>query len=300
MESSQRASLISQAGVSLVERERLQKLPRRKKPKVEPWVFQAERQRAFDPSTPSGLVLLDRSAQLELEGPGTTPTLLAAYMVVRVGERITTNFKGGRQFYFVIHGSGTSACSSEVVRWAESDAFYLPGGHRAEHKAESDSLLYVISDEPLARFLEFEPVKSKEKPLHYASADILKEQKEELKITGKSGVVHFGRNDQIVYSSFLPAWKWLVPGEHQKPHRHAAVAIQLFIASSKSYSFIGDKKIEWQDFTVAVTPAGELHSHHNEGDDIAVYLVSQDFPLYRYMRTYWHEEPISEVFTHDW
>lgn len=293
--SSQKATLISQAGVSLVERQL-----GRGRPKVEPWVFHEERQLAFDPNTPSGMVLLDRSEQLEMLGPGTTPTLLAAYIVVRAGETVTTQFRGSREFYYVIHGNGTTSCGGELVHWNGGDALYLPGGKGADHRASCDSLLYVVSDEPLARFLGLQPGASTEEPLHYGAAGIYDAQASELELTRKSGVVYFGREGEVLYSSFVPAWKWLVPGEHQTPHHHAAVAVQLFVSGSRACSIIGDQRLEWRDFTVAVTPAGQLHSHHNEGEDVAIYLVTQDFPLYRHMRTYWHEEPATGVSFHDW
>ncbi|MCS5697930.1 cupin domain-containing protein [Cyanobium sp. FGCU-52] len=300
MASSPQATLISRGGVSLVERQGLQQKPRKGKPKVEPWVFHAERKRAFDPETPSGLVLLDRSEQLQMQGPGTTPTLLAAYIVVHAGETLTTQFQGGREFYFVIRGHGTSSGKGERLAWSAGDAFYLPAGNAAAHRAESDSVIYVVSDEPLARFLGLQARPSSEQPLHYGGNAIRATQASTLNLTGTSGVVHFGRDAEVLYSSFVPAWKWLVPDEHQSPHRHAAVAVQLFVAGSKAYSIIGDQRIEWQDFTVTVTPAGKLHSHHNEGEDVAIYLVTQDFPLYRHLRTYWHEEPASGVCFQDW
>ncbi|PZO53205.1 MAG: hypothetical protein DCF15_12985, partial [Phormidesmis priestleyi] len=68
----------------------------------------------------------------------------------------------------------------------------------------------------------------------------------------------------------------------------------------QSYSIIDGDRVLWQDFTVAVSPAGSLHSHHNEGDDLGIYLVAQDFSLHRYLRTYWYEEPESQTYRHDW
>jgi quercetin dioxygenase-like cupin family protein len=294
---SPQATLISAAGVSLVQRRRR---PRRPQPPVQPWVFREERQLAFASDAASGLVLLDRSRELDLPGPGTTPSLLAAYLVIRSGEEVRSRFQGGLEFYFVIHGQGTSGWEGGCVSWQEGDVFYLPGGKDVAHQAMSDSRLYVLSDQPLARFLGLGPQGSTDQPLHYSGRDIRNAQALEYQTTGKSGVLHFGCDTHIVHSSFLPVWKWLRPGEHQVSHRHVAVAVQLFVTGHNSTSTIGDQRVRWEDFTVCVTPAGWLHAHQNEGDDVAVYLVAQDLPLYRYLRTYWHEEPDTGILLQDW
>jgi hypothetical protein len=158
----------------------------------------------------------------------------------------------------------------------------------------------VLTDQPLAEFLELQPARSNEQPLHYSGRDIQDAQDHEYRETGKSGVVHFGLDDYIVHSSFVPSWKWLRPGERQVSHRHAAVAVQMFVSGDNCFSVVGDQRVNWQKYAVAITPPGCLHSHHNEGDAIGVYLVAQDLPLYRYLRTYWHEEPATGVCLQDW
>lgn len=295
----QRATLITGSGASLTQRQRDR--PRSAPPAVQPWVFRAERQRAFDPQTPSGLVLLDRSEHLNLEGPGTTPSLLAAYLKVRSGAEVSTDFQGSLEVYYVIHGAGHSTWGDNTLHWQAGDVFFLPGGNSVYHQATAgDSLLYVLSDEPLARFLGLRPAQGKFEPTHYLARDIQAAQTALIEQTQDSGVIHFGRDAGVVYSSFLPTWKWIVPGEHQAPHRHAAVAIQLLIAGQHSYSIINGNRLEWEDFTVVISPAGSLHSHHNEGSDLGIYLVTQDFPLYRYLRTYWHEQPDPYFCLQDW
>jgi hypothetical protein len=109
--STPQATLISGTGVSLVKRQRR---PRQPQPRISPWVFHAEWQRAFAPDAATSLVLLDRSQELHLPGPGTTPSLLAGYIVVRAGQELRTHFRGGREFYFVIHGEGQSTWEGGV------------------------------------------------------------------------------------------------------------------------------------------------------------------------------------------
>lgn len=298
-----KATLISQAGASLTQRQNSQ--PRQPPPAVETWTFKTERQQAFDPQVPSGVVLLDRSKHLRLSGPGTTPSLLAAYIKINATERVTTCFQGGLEFYYVIRGEGRSYWGEERIEehiaWQAGDLFFLPSGQPVHHQSlAADGLLYVVSDQPLAQFLRLTTAQTNFEPLHYLATEVEAAQQSLLQETGSSGVIHFGQERQFVYSAFLPTWKWIVPGEHQLPHRHAAVAVQLFVAGKNSYSIIDDDHIDWQDYTVAISPAGSLHSHHNVGDDLGIYLVAQDFPLHRYLRTYWYEEPESSVHRTDW
>ena len=49
--------------------------------------FLAERDRAFDSATPTGLVALDASDVLATPYPATTPSLLVQYLRIRGGER---------------------------------------------------------------------------------------------------------------------------------------------------------------------------------------------------------------------
>ncbi|PZO56949.1 MAG: hypothetical protein DCF15_07860, partial [Phormidesmis priestleyi] len=221
--------MITQAGASWQQRQQSQ--PRQPPPAVQSWVFHSERQQAFDPHQPSGLLLLDRSKQLQLKSPGTTPSLLAAYIKVKAQESITTCFQGGLEFYFVICGEGRSEWGGGVIAWQPGDLFFLPGGSRIHHQAaDSDALVYALTDEPLARFLGLQAGQNKFEPIHYLAKDVQAAQAAAIEHTRKSGVMHFGRKqgqaEEFVYSSFLPTWKWIVPGEHQRPHCHAAVAVQ--------------------------------------------------------------------------
>jgi hypothetical protein len=54
--------------------------------------FLAERDRAFDATSPSGLIALDISANLCTKYPATTPTLLCRYVNIRAAEQLRTTF----------------------------------------------------------------------------------------------------------------------------------------------------------------------------------------------------------------
>jgi quercetin dioxygenase-like cupin family protein len=299
---SERALLMGAAGVSLAKRQnKLKKIA--PPPPVPTWVFKDERLRAFSPDTPTSLIPLDLSDRLHVASPATTPSMLACYIRVRCKEQLTTHFSAGTEFYYVIHGEGRTSWDQEEIFWKSGDAFFLPGGHKVLHTSNNnDCLLYVLSDEPLATFLNLTASIRDDslKAVHYLAEEVNAFQSEMLHETKESGVVHFGIEAQIVHGSFFPTWKWMIPGEQQIPHRHAAAAIQLFIGGTKSYSMIDGERVDWQDYTVAVSPPGSLHSHHNDGEDLGIYLVTQDFPLHKHLRTYWYEEPDSNIYLHDW
>ena len=54
--------------------------------------FLAERDRAFDAGSPTGLVALDICADLCTTYPATTPTLLCRYVKIRAAEQLRTAF----------------------------------------------------------------------------------------------------------------------------------------------------------------------------------------------------------------
>jgi gentisate 1,2-dioxygenase len=77
----------------------------------------------------------------------------------------------------------------------------------------------------------------------------------------------------------------LEPGENQRPHRHNGVAITLAIEGHGVYSIIEDEHIDWSIGAAQITPATELHSHHNRGAVRMESLVVQDEGLHFYTRT---------------
>ena len=48
---------------------------------------------------------------------------------------------------------------------------------------------------------------------------------------------------------------------------------------------IGGARCAWTPFATLVTPATEPHSHHNEGDERAMFLIVQDGGLHYHART---------------
>lgn len=293
-----RAAYFGTAGVSLSERrERASFTP---PPPVPARVFLAELEHARSCTT-STLIHLDQAEALGVPAPATTPSILSAYAALRPEEPLVTTFQTGVEYWYVVEGEGTSTQDGHTIEWRAGDLFFLPGARPVEHRSAGSALLYVLTDQPLARFLRLgAAVAGAFEPVHYLGEDLRHHQQETYAGTGDSGVIHFGADGTFVYTSVLPTWKWMKPGEHQSPHRHAAVAVQLFLTEGSCWSEVDGRRVDWQAGAVAVSPAGSLHSHHNGGREIGAYLVAQDFPLYKYLRSYWHEEPETDVRLCDW
>ena len=77
----------------------------------------------------------------------------------------------------------------------------------------------------------------------------------------------------------------LEAGGDQRHHRHNADAINLAIEGENVYSMIEDEKIYWKNGVAQITPASELHSHHNRGSKRMESFVVQDEGLHWYLRT---------------
>ena len=77
----------------------------------------------------------------------------------------------------------------------------------------------------------------------------------------------------------------LQAGGDQRPHRHNGVAITLAVKGEGVHSMIEDEQVDWLDGAAQITPATELHSHHNRGSARMYSLVVQDEGLHFYTRT---------------
>mmetsp|Transcript_45859 Transcript_45859/g.127275 ORF Transcript_45859/g.127275 Transcript_45859/m.127275 type:complete len:456 (-) Transcript_45859:389-1756(-) len=88
--------------------------------------------------------------------------------------------------------------------------------------------------------------------------------------------------------------------DHQQPHRHNSVALDLAVYAAPSggvYTLMGPEldetgtrvkdpiRCDWATGAVFLTPPGWWHSHHNESDEKAWVLPMQDAGLFTYQRT---------------
>ncbi len=267
------------------------------KPAIPAHVFVTERDRAFDAATPTGLIPCDLSATLEIRFPATAPFVLARYARIRAGERLATRFAASGALYYVIAGSGETVQGADAIAWDEGDAFCLPGGGETVHVAGAgDCLLYVVTNEPLLTFERLEPPRPGRAPIeavHYP-ADEIQRQLDRIhrlaattEMPGKS--ISFGTvgldADHVALPSFTFSMNSLSPGEMQRPHQHNAVAVTLIVSGGRCYSMIDGRRVDWQPWTVMITPPAEMHSHHNDGDTLARFLIVQDGGLHYHART---------------
>jgi gentisate 1,2-dioxygenase len=268
-----------------------------KQPAIPAHVFRAERERALDPAAPTGLVPLDLSGQLQLDVPATTPLILARYARIRAGDALETRFAASTELYYVIRGAGTSRFGDgEAIAWGAGDAFALPGGVAVRHAATADTVLWVATNEPALAFERCAPPApgtAPIRPAHYPAGEIRRsllgvyQDPRGAAMPGKS--VNLGHADlerqRTTTPTFTLAMNSLLPGEAQRAHRHNAVAVTLVVAGDRCHCMIDGARVDWEPNAVMITPPTLLHSHHNEGDAVALFLIVQDGGLYYHCRT---------------
>jgi gentisate 1,2-dioxygenase len=259
--------------------------------------FLAEREQAFAAATPSGLVPLDASDALETSYPATTPSLLAQYLRLRAAERITTRQRASGEVYFVMQGAGQSHNGADAIAWHQGDLFCFPGGQETLHTAgNQDAVLFCVSDQPLVTFQGLQPPRAGEtlvETVHWPAAEI--EKRLDSVYARPNSSEEAGR--AVLFSSqalaparnILPmmvaAINTLEPGKDQRAHRHNGVAITLALEGEGVYSLIEGERVDWVSGAAQVTPATELHAHHNRGTKRMRSLVIQDEGLHYYTRT---------------
>ena len=84
---------------------------------------------------------------------------------------------------------------------------------------------------------------------------------------------------------FTIALNSLLPGEAQRGHRHNAVAVTLVLGGEGCYSLVDGVRVDWEPHTVMITPPAAFHSHHNDGRELALFLIVQDGGVYYHCRT---------------
>ena len=259
--------------------------------------FTAERDAALDPTAPTGLIPLDLKADLGVDFAATTPLLLARYARVRAGAKLATRFAASGEIYYVIAGRGETRQGSDAFGWAAGDAFCLPGGIDAVHAAAGeDCALWVVTNEPALAFERARPPApgtASVVAVHYPAADIRRELERihrlpaEQTATGKAVTLSQTalERERTCLPSLTLAMNSLLPGEGQRSHRHNAVAVTLIVQGARCHSRVDGRRMEWQRFATMITPPGASHSHHNEGDELALFLIVQDGGLHYHART---------------
>jgi gentisate 1,2-dioxygenase len=255
---------------------------------------------------PTRIVPLDLSAELGIDGgPATSPALLASFLRIRGGERLSTAPNATSQLYYVLHGQGFSAVNGALVRWTKGDFVTLPAGSVSTHHADDDAALYWVTDEPLMRYLGVRATTPRFRPTKFARDDAVAELQRIADAPGandKSRVSVLLANADQEQTLTITHVLWamfglLPPGQVQRPHRHQSVALDLILDCQPGcYTTLGDRlddrgeivnpiRVDWQPGGAFITPPGKWHAHHNESGAPAHLIPVQDAGLHTYLRS---------------
>jgi len=279
---------------------------------------------------PSRVIPFDLRDELQLDYAATSPNLLAGFVRVLEKHSLETSvdFAATSQAFYVIRGSGASETRAGRVAWQAGDLFVLPyfgdasapactsGGQCVRHECESEPehggcAIYWVHDEPLLQYLGAVPAGNKQRfaPAFYSAAE-MNATVNSISNLGENGTVK-NRRGILLGNVDTPQTRTITPtlwsllntigaGQHQRPHKHNSVALDLAVVGSvsdgKVYTKMGrsiDEKgelvqpivAEWASGGVFITPPGWWHSHHNEGVADAWVLPIQDAGLYTHQRT---------------
>lgn len=259
--------------------------------------FLAERDAAFDADVATCEIELDSSDVLETPFPATTPLLLARYLCVREGEQLNITRRASAEIFYVLRGQGHSTSGGETIAWTVGDTFCLPGGSPVITQATTQAILFSVCNEPLLRYESLQPPVAgqhdKVQPVHWPRSEM--DKRFETIFARPDTPETAGRALQLSSAAMDPARypvptmnvaiNTLQPGGDQRPHRHNGAAITLAVVGDGVHSMIEDERVDWSDGAAMITPAAELHSHHNRGDQRMLSLVVQDEGLHFYART---------------
>jgi gentisate 1,2-dioxygenase len=264
-------------------------------PVVPDHLFTAEPIAALEPDAPTGLVACDLSDQLACGFPATTPLILARYARIRPGDSLSMEFAASGIICYVISGAGSTAGSGETVNWGAGDLFILPGGPAYNHTASTDAVLWIVTNEPQLAFEHLRPPADGDAPtaiVHFTAKEIARQI---------AYIYEIGRTEQIAGSALifsaaeqeasrniLPtltvAMNSLPAGQTQRPHIHNAVAVSLIIKGSQCYSMMDGRRKDWAQWATSITPPTAVHSHHNGGNEQAMFLIVQDGGIFYHAR----------------
>lgn len=265
---------------------------------------------------PTRVIPFDLSSNIGVPYPASSPNLMASFLRIRKGEQLTTQARATSQAFYVISGKGTSHSDTHgTIPWAMGDMVVLPRcPSEVQHTSDEsvDSAIYWVTDEPLLRYLGVSPTEDIFKPTVIRREQMLKEVE---KISHEQGAEHRNRMGILLGTratapcrsgtlTLTPTlWSLLnvLPAhDHQQPHRHNSVALDLAVYSSSKggvYTLMGPEldetgtrvkdpiRCDWGTGSVFLTPPGWWHSHHNESDEPAWVLPMQDAGLYTQQRT---------------
>lgn len=265
-------------------------------PEVPNAVFADEPRRALDPATPTGVINCDASQDMQCAFPATSPFLLARYVRVNAGDHLSLTSTATGVVHYVIEGKGSTDAGGETIAWQAGDVFVTPGGLELVHRADGGSaVLWACGNEPQLAFENLQAPAPGTAPtdlVHYTHGEIERQidhiysfprdpKEPGLALVFSSDKQQAGRN---VLPTLTLAMNTLLAGAMQRPHRHNSVAVSLVIQGDKCFSRIDGVRKDWAPWATTITPPVSVHSHHNDGDERAMFLIVQDGGLYYHAR----------------
>ncbi len=251
------------------------------------------------------IVPLDLSKDLGVDYPATGPGLLANFLRIEGGERLSVNPNATSQVFYVLEGKGTVSQAESAFSFAEGDFFALPGGDEAVLAADATARIYYVNDGPLLNYLGTQVSRQRFQPTLYPADRAKEELKKVAAAPGASqrnrisvllGNANFPQTRTVTHSMWA-MFGVVAPHTVQKPHRHQSIALD-FIPDCKPgvYTLVGTEvdeegnivdpvRVDWTPGMAFVTPPGYWHAHFNESDEVAYVIPLQDAGLQTYLRS---------------
>ena len=251
------------------------------------------------------IIPLDISAELGCEGPATSPALCANFVRILAGDALSTNFNATSQLFYVMYGSGLTDFDGIKIPWKKGDFVVLPMGKETSHFANTDSVFYLVHDEPLLRYLGAKANTHRFKPTLYTAEDSLRELakvKKEAEAVNRSRISVLLANKAMDQTLTVTHTLWAMLGVLPKnavqlPHRHQSVALDLILDCAPGcYTLVGTRisaqgeiinptRVDWKPYSAFITPPGYWHAHYNESVSEAHLIPLQDAGLQTYLRS---------------
>lgn len=244
----------------------------------------------------TGVINCDQSAKMECGFPATTPLMLARYAVVKAGETLDTTLTNTASIWYVIQGKAGLVVGEEKASLGKGDVFLMPGGVPSAIAATEDSVFWAVGNDPQLKFDTSVPVTGADAAVefvHYPADEIT----HQLDVVYSSNANATTSGHALIFSAVKSeaarnitptmtlSLNTLKPKSEQPPHKHNSAAITLVVAGDPAYSMVAEQKCDWSPWATLVTPPAAKHSHHNDGNSRAEFLIVQDGGFYYHART---------------
>lgn len=256
-------------------------------------------------SGPSRVIPLDISPRLLCESPASSASLMANFIRILAGDRISASNSATSHLFYALHGKGSIEFGSDRIPYSSGDLITLPCGPDPCCVAEEDTVFYWVNDEPLLRYLGVMPVTPKFRPTLYPcmeSRAALQEAASDALASQRSRISVLLTNSRFPQTLTITHVLWAMLGilpvnANQLPHAHKSVALDLILDCQPGcYTLVSetvDEKgnlidpvhVPWESGGAFITPPGWWHSHHNESGQVAYLMPIQDAGLHTYLRT---------------